>query len=55
MENLNDIKESNDIDEESEPLTKPKSRKIRTQKQIESFNNALKKRAEKIEERKKKS
>ena len=56
MENLNNIKQLEDltdIDEDLEPLTKPKSRKTRSQKQIESFNIALKKRAEKIEERKK--
>ena len=56
MENLNDIKQLEDltdIDEDLEPLTKPKSRKNRSQKQIESFNIALKKRAEKIEQRKK--
>ena len=41
MENLNEIKQLEDltdIDEDSEPLTKPKSRKNRSQKQIESFN-----------------
>ncbi len=46
MENLNDIKQLDDltdIDEDLEPLTKPKSRKNRSQKQIESFNIALKK------------
>ena len=61
LREINNIKENNlkdreiENDEELEPLTKPKSKKIRTQKQIDSFNIALQKRAEKIEQRKKKS
>ena len=58
MENLNDIKQSKDLtdfDKDLEPLTKPKSRKNRSQKQIESFNIALKKGAEKLNKEKKKS
>ena len=59
LREINNSKEihlkENEIDDESEPLTKPKSRKIRTQKQIDAFNIALKKRAEKIEEKKKKN